>query len=60
MVVMSKETYESLKINCPRCNNLIVMGSVKNKNLNIVQIVKDKISYICVKCVGKTGDFKDG
>ena len=57
MVVMSKETYESLKINCPRCGKLMIMGSVKNKNLNIVQIIKDKISYICVKCVGKTGDF---
>jgi len=57
MVVMNKGTYESLKINCPRCGNSMVMGSVKNKNLNIVQIVKDKISYICVKCVGKNGRF---
>jgi len=60
MVVISKEIYESLKINCPRCGKPMVMGSTKNKNLNIVQVVKNGINYICVKCVGKTGDFKDG
>jgi len=56
MVVIDERTLRILKVNCPRCGKPMIMGSVKNKNLNIVQVVKNGISYICVKCVGKTGD----
>ena len=59
MVTIDSRTFKTLKINCPRCGKPMIMGSVKNKNLNIVQVVKNGINYICVKCVGKTGKFKN-
>ena len=57
MTVLSKEEYEAFKINCPKCGNQMIMGSVKNKELNIVQVVKNGITYICLKCMGKNGRF---
>lgn len=56
---MDKEEYETLKINCPKCskfkfyktgyNKIAILD--KNKNINIVQLTKDGINYICLNCI---------